>query len=608
MANSKINVTDLDFDQIKNNLKEYLRGQSEFTDYDFEGSALSTLLDVLAYNTHYQGLYYNLAVNESFLDSASKRSSVVSKAHELGYTPKSITSSRAIINVTMINNVLNAPDILEIPKNSPFTTNINGVAYTFYTPETHSAQRNGSVYTFSNITIREGYPLSYQYVIQEGATRDVIIPNSNVDISTISVKVQENAEIADFLTFVRSDTILNIDSSSKVFFVKELASGQYQLQFGNDVIGQALKPGNVVTVEYFVSNGDLANGARSFSYAGQLPSNTTISVLTINPSFGGTQAESNDSIRYNAPRLYTAQNRCVTVEDYRSTITALYPLVRSVNVWGGEDNDPPSYGEVFVCPVSQTGEALSESQKSELLTSIINPRKSITTRVSFVDPDFMDVELDVSFYYNPNATTKTSTDLSKLVQDSILRYNSQYLNIFSGILKYSQLSRLIDESDVSIISNIINMKSRVYLTPKYNQISSYRIAINNPIFNSGVAGESIMSDGLVTSLSPQLCYIDDVPVLNSSVGNLRLFYIENNIKIVVNPNIGSVDYTNGVITLNNINIISTVNQSVSFSVKTDSNDIASMMNRIVRIDPIKLSITPIVQSNYTNYQFTSSRN
>ena len=607
MANSKINVTDLDFDQIKNNLKEYLRGQSEFTDYDFEGSALSTLLDVLAYNTHYQSLYYNLVVNESFLDSASKRSSVVSKAHELGYTPKSISSAKAYINITMINNQLSAPDIMEIPKYSPFTANIDGSTYTFYSTETHLAQRDGSVYTFPNVIIREGTPLSYRYVINESNTRAVIIPNLNVDTGTIQVKVQENTEVVDFSTFVQSDTILNINGTSKVFFLKELASGQHQLQFGNDVIGQALRPGNIVTIEYFVSKGSLANGCRSFSYGGQLLPNTTASVLTIDPAFGGSEGESIEDIRYNAPRFYTAQNRCVTTEDYRSTITMMYPLVKSVNVWGGEDNDPPSYGTIFVCPVSQSGQALAESEKNELLSSVINPRKSITTKIVIVDPDFMDVELAVSFYYNANLTTKTSTDLSKLVQDSILRYNNDYLNIFSGILKYSQLSRLIDDSDDAIISNIITLKSRVYITPNYNQISSYKINTNNPIFNSGVAGESVLSDGIVTSLSPQLCYIDDAPVAGSTVGNLRLFYIENNIKKIVNPNIGFVDYSTGVITISNINIISSINTQVALTVKTDSNDIVSMKNRIVRIDPIKLSITPIIQSNYTDYQFTSSR-
>ena len=607
MANSKINVTDLDFDQIKNNLKEYLRGQSEFTDYDFEGSALSTLLDVLAYNTHYQSLYYNLVVNESFLDSASKRSSVVSKAHELGYTPKSISSAKAYINIVMINNQLNAPDIIEIPKYSPFTASIDGSTYTFYSTETRLAQRDGSVYTFPNITIREGTPLSYRYVINESNTRAVIIPNLNVDTSTILVKVQENAEVVDFSTFVQSDTILNINGTSKVFFLKELASGQHQLQFGNDVIGQALRPGNIVTIEYFVSKGSLANGCRSFSYSGQLLPNTTASVLTIDPAFGGSESESIEDIRYNAPRFYTSQNRCVTVEDYRSTITMMYPLVKSVNVWGGEDNDPPSYGTIFVCPVSQSGQALAESEKNELLSSVINPRKSITTKIVIVDPDFMDVELAVSFYYNANLTTKTSTDLSKLVQDSILRYNNDYLNIFSGILKHSQLSRLIDDSDDAIISNIITLKSRVYITPNYNQISSHKINTNNPIFNSGVAGESVLSDGIVTSLSPQLCYIDDAPVAGSTVGNLRLFYIENNIKKIVNPNIGFVDYSTGVITISNINIISSINTQVALTVKTESNDIVSMKNRIVRIDPIKLSITPIIQSNYTDYQFTSSR-
>ena len=610
MANSKINVTNLDFDQIKNNLKAYLQGQSEFADYNFEGSALSTLLDLLAYNTHYDALYYNLAINESFLDSASKRSSVVSKATEIGYVPKSITSSSAIINLIMVNNSLTAPDVIEMARYTPFSTTIDGVSYTFYTTETHLATRNGATntYTLSNVTIREGYPLTYRYVIDSTNTTQLTIPNSSVDMSTLRVMVQDNAETSDFVTFLPSDTILNVGPASKVFFTKELSSGQYQLQFGNGVIGQALRPGNIVTLEYFASKGPLANGARVFTYAGQPLANTSVNTITVASSAGGADPESIENIRFNAPRLYATHNRCVTADDYKSTIMALYPTVKSVNVWGGEDNTPPSYGAVYISPVSQNGLALTESDKANLLSSVINPRKPITTRVIFVDPDFLEVDLNVSFYYDPNLTTKTSSDLTKLVQDTIIRYNDQYLNMFSGILKYSMLSRLIDNSDSAIISNIMTLKSRVYFSPIYNVVSNYQVSLDNPIFNSGIPDESILSSGVVTDLSPEVCYFDDVPIAGTSTGNIRLFYVQNNIKTIVNPNVGTIDYSTGMITISNINIISSIEDRVSLTVKTQSNDVVSAKNRIVSIDLTKLKITPIVQTNFGDYQFTSSRN
>ena len=244
MANSKINVTDLDFDQIKNNLKAYLQGQAEFADYNFEGSALSTLLDLLAYNTHYDALYYNLAINEAFLDSASKRSSVVSKANELGYTPKSITSAMADVNVVMVNTSLTAPDVVEMTRYTPFTTLIDGVSHNFYTTETRLAQKDAvnNTYTFAGVKIREGYPLSYRYAIDSSNSQNLIIPNSNVDLTTIRVMVQESAEISKFTTFTRSTSLLNIDSTSPVYFIKELPSGQYSLMFVNGIVGRALQP------------------------------------------------------------------------------------------------------------------------------------------------------------------------------------------------------------------------------------------------------------------------------------------------------------------------------------------------------------------------------
>lgn len=606
MPNSKINVTDLDFDQIKNNLKEYLRGQSEFTDYDFEGSALSTLLDVLAYNTHYQGLYYNLAVNESFLDSASKRSSVISKAHELGYTPRSIISSKAIVDLTMVNNQISAPDLIELPKYTPFTTNIDGVTYTFYTTENHIAYKNNTVYSFNNIQIVEGYPLSYQYNIVAD-TKNIIIPNTNVDASSIRVKVQDSAEVSNFVTFTQSDTILNIDGKSNVYFLKELSTGQLQLQFGNDVIGKALDIGNIVTVEYFVTKGPIANGARTFSYAGNNISNTSISVTVINPSFGGTNAETIEQIRFNAPRFYTNQNRCITIQDYKSTITALYPLVKSVSVWGGEDNNPPRYGEVLISPISQSGEPLSESEKDFLLTNIINPRKPVTTRITFIDPEFIDLSLDVTFYYDVKNTTRTSLDLTKLVRDSILRYNNDYLNQFEGVFRYSVLANAIDNADISIINNIFRIKAYVSFFPLYNRNASYQIIFGNPIHQPAAPEESVLSDGFVISTNDNVCYIDDVPLPNTQMGNLRLFYLQNNIKIVVNSNIGTVHYSTGVISINDLNIISSINPSITFAIKTESNDVVSTNNKLIRIDDNRLFVKAIPQANLGQYQFISSR-
>ena len=608
MANSKINVTDLDFDQIKNNLKEYLRGQSEFTDYDFEGSALSTLLDILAYNTHYQGLYYNLAVNEAFLDSASKRSSVVSKANEIGYTPRSITGAQAVVNVVMVNNQLNAPTFIEIPKYTPFNTSIDGVAYTFYTTNNYIAQKNGGVYSFNNVSIREGYPLSYRYVINETTSNKVIIPNTEVDTSTIRVFVQDNAETAEFNTFVESKTILNIDGSSKVYFLKELSSGQYEIQFGNGVVGAQLAIGNVVAIEYFVSKGSLANGAKNFSYAGQLVANTSTSVVTISSALGGLDEEPIESIRFNAPRVYTTQNRVVTVDDYKSIIKAMYPDIRSISIWGGDENIPPAYGKVFISLVPNGDRRITNEEKDYILTNIINPRKVLGITPEFVDPNYLRIELNVSFYYNPTLTTRTTGELTNLVLQTIANYDNQYLNDFGDIFRFSQLSRLIDGTENSIVSNVTTVKLHYDVEPIYNVTTGYQINIGNPIYNSGTANQSIMSSAFVQVGSSEICYIEDSSNgALDTIGTLRMFYVNSSGDKIYLRDVGSVDYVNGVINIVDLNITNLIGPTWAFSAKPQSNDVASIQNKFVQIDQQLLRITPVIDTTATPYTFPSSR-
>ncbi len=608
MANNKINVTDLDFDQIKNNLKEFFRGQSEFTDYDFEGSALSTLLDILAYNTHYQGLYYNLAVNESFLDSASKRSSVVSKASELGYVPKSITSSRAVLNIVMIDNQLNAPAAIELPKYTPFTTQIDGVAYTFYTTESQVANKQNFVYSFTDITIVEGYPLTYRYVIDDSNSNSIIIPNSDVDISTLKVKVQNNVETADFDVFAMEDSIINLTGDSKVFFLKELSSGQYELQFGNGVIGKPLSPGNIITIEYFVSKGPLANGAKTFSFAGQLAANTSISILTKTPSFGGSSAESINSIRWNAPRAYTTQNRCVTENDYKTLILKHYQNARSVSVWGGQDNIPPQYGKVFISIIPQSGERLTAGEKQYIINTIVNPRKTLTVFPEIVDATNLDIEIKTTVYYNPLSTTNSLEDISSAVLQTILSYNNENLNVFDGVFKYSKLITAIDNSDPAINSNITTIQIRREIQPIFDSIAEYIIPLGNPIARpKSTELNSISSTGFYTSDSDEIVYLDDVINIGSSTGIIRLYYVDALGNKNVIKNVGTVDYSSGLIILNNINITASLADTLDLIINPDSNDIVSFRNQFIKIDPKYVTISVLPDSRQQPYIFTSNQ-
>lgn len=606
MANNKITTTELDFDKIKTSLKTYLQGQSQFSDYDFEGSGLSVLLDVLAYNTHYNALYTNLAINEAFLDSASKRSSVVSKAKELGYIPSSARASTAVVDVTMINNQISAPTAITIPVYTQFTTQVDGNQYVFYTTEAHTAINNSGTYEFTDVTIKEGSVLTFTYVVDDNT--EITIPNAGVDLSTLKVIVQPNAQSSAFDVYELSDTIIDITSDSKVYFVKEIDGEIYQLEFGNNVIGKQLVNGNVVTITYFVCNKDLPNGASSFLYNGTLVNNTTSFVTTTTSAQGGTDVESIDNIKWNAPRAYTAQNRCVTVEDYRSIIKSMYPEAKSISVWGGETNTPPQYGKVFISIVPNSTDFLTQDQKTYIINNVVNPRKVLTITPEIVDPTYLKIELSTAVYYDPQQTTRSSSDIETLVRNTINNYNATYLNDFGGVFKYSQIGRQIDAAEQSVTSNITTIKLHREVNPVFNIKTGYTVNIGNPIYNSGVPEESVISTGFYSTDSSEVCYIDDVPVEGANIGALRLFYYNTSGQKVTIRNVGSIDYVAGIIDVQNINVTGLYSEKSEWIIKPQSNDVISVQNQFVEIDPELTTITVIAEATPGSYTFTSSRN
>lgn len=607
MDNKRIKTTELDFDSIKTNLKEYLKGQDQFSDYDFEGSGLSILLDILAYNTHYNGLYQNLAINEAFLDSAAKRDSVVSKAKELGYVPRSAKSATAVVDIVMLNSNIGAPEFIEIPRYTQFRSLVDGVNFSFFTTDSYLAYRQGTQYTFNGVVIKEGSFLQFRSEITNPQNISIRIPNPNVDLDTVRVVVQENAQSANSEIFYRSDSLLSIGPNSNVYFVKETDGGFYELEFGNGVIGKALEAGNIVIVDYISCNLDAPNGARTFLYNGTLATNTTVFVTTVSAASNGAPLEGIDSIRWNAPRLFTAQNRCVTLDDYRAIISSMYPNAESVNVWGGEQNIPPSYGDVFIAVKPESSETLSDAEKNYILNDVIGPRKLVTMHPKIVDPEYLYVELDTTVYFDKRKTSRTANEIISLVRDTIENYNDTKLNRFDGVLKSSILSREIDKSEKSIVSSISTMKIHREIRPQFNQLVQYKIDTGNPIFNAGGAEESIISTGINVINVPQICYIDDVSSLDSNLGTLRLFYMDSGRKVLV-KNIGTVNYSTGLITLNDLVITGTASPSFKLIIKPQSFDIASVRNQVVSIRPELTSVTAVVETTADNYKFTSSRN
>lgn len=604
----QISVSELDFDAIKSNLKQYLRNQSTFTDYDFEGSALSVLLDVLSVNTHYNALYNNLAVNESFIDSASKRNSVVSRANELGYLPHSALCARAVITLTVTNPTTPvAPTVITLPKYTPFNTSVNGTTYTFYTTETLSAVNNGSdTYVFENITIKEGVILTNTYVVADGVR--FVIPNASADLSTVVVNVKDSVSSTNSVAYSRSDTILNLSGTDTVYFIKEIDDRLYEIEFGNGIIGKQLSNGNVVEITYFISKKDAPNGARNFTYNGSSLFGGTVTITVSDVAFGGADVEDIDSIRYNAPKMYAAQNRCITTDDYKTYIYSNFPDANAINVWGGETNIPPIYGKVFISVVPETNRNLTDTEKNYILNDLLANRKALSITPEIIDPIYNKIELEVTYYYNPQLTTRTSGDITTLVRDAISNYNSTYLNTFDGIFKFSKFCSMIDAVEPSITSNITTVKIKRNITPSFGITRSYNINLGNPIYNSGVPEESISTTGFYCTDSTEICYIDDLPEENNPIGILRLYYRNSSNQKVSIRNVGTVNYNTGYISIENIQLTDLYQQAWTITIKPQSNDIASVQNQVAFIDQTLLVVNAIVDYPSKTYTFTSSRN
>ena len=591
-----------------------MKGQSQFTDYDFEGSGLSVLLDVLAYNTHYNALYTNLAVNEMFLDSASKRASVVSLAKSLGYTPSSATSARAVINMA-VTNPNQTPSALTLPQYSSFSTVIEGRNYTFYNASEVTIVPVGGLYTFTNLELVQGTPLSFKYTVTDG--QQFIIPNANADLSTLKVRVQESSTSDNFTTFIAATSLVDLAADSNVYFTKEIDGGLYELVFGDNIISSGLTNGNVVHLDYFVTKGSEANGARSFTYNGSNLIGGTPVITTVSIAAGGTEVESIDSIKYNAPRLYAAQNRAVTPDDYKALIYASFPYAQSVSVWGGEDNNPPVYGKTYICVKPYDVTKLTQQQKSDIKTTLLASRSVVSITPEIVDPEYINIALDVTVYYNDRKTIRSASEIATLVTDTIFRYDDANLQRFDGVFKHSHLSRLIDTTEPAIVSNITTVLMRRKVAPRYNVSAEYTLNLINPIFTAGVPEDAITSTGFYIKGSEELHFLQD-----DGVGNMQLYYnvASNNAntgstKFIVNPKIGTVDYANGIMNLKNLNITSLGDIDWEISFKPQSNDVVSAYTQVAQIARDHLTVRAIADKTANgdlrggkNYTFTSSRN
>lgn len=609
-TNNNIKVTELDYNAIRDNLKTFLQGQDKFSDYNFEGSGLAVLLDVLAYNTHYNALYTNMAINEMFLDSASKRNSIVSIANNYGYLPQSAKTSKAILTITLTPNATgDLPPTASLPAYSPFNTIVDGVPYVFYTIEDYSAILDGGEYVFDNVMVYQGEPQNVFFACTEKNQR-FVFPNTNIDTDTLIVTVQPTREKPEYTRYELARNVIDINSQSEIFFLKELENRYYELSFGINGLGVEIIPGNLVNTKYLITQKDLANGASVFAYGG-VGLGGSVTAITKVKSYGGKQEESKEEIKVNVSQTFFDQNRAVTAKDYASIIKRFYDNADSINVWGGEDASPPQYGKVFVAIKPTNGPYLSTSEKAFIKNNILKSKGIVSIIPEIVDPIYSELDMDVTVYYNRSKTSRTADQLKRLVIDTINEYNNTTLQKFDGAFRYSKFSAAIDSIDQGITSNIVNFRVFNEIIPLFNSAAQYKLDLVNPIYTEIDPENSFTTTGFYIDNTDSVYYLDD-----DGKGNIRLFTIikETGEKSIRNASIGRIDYAKGSIVVNGLRITSLLEPAFYFMVKTASYDVISVRNQIVTIPPERVRVNLIDDSsasigfgNSVRYQFTPSR-
>ncbi len=668
----RLRVTELDFDTIKTNLRSFLKQQTEFTDYDFDGAGLSVLIDLLAYNTHYNAYYLNMIANESFLDTAILRDSVVSHAKTLGYTPHSRKSPSASINFTVQTNNT-TPGTLTIEKGFRFLSNqIDGVVYNFIVLDDTTVTKSNTNYVFENLEIREGTLSSYRF-IQENATNPkqiFTLTDENIDTETLTVTVSPSSSNTAISTYQLALDVTEVNANSEVYFTQESKAGKFQIYFGDNVLGKALPDGAIVTATFLITNGTDANKANNFIASATLTdTNTqTLSNFIVQPvssANGGSERETVDKIKYGAPLQYASQNRLVSYKDYDVYIRNAYPNLDSVSVWGGEDEVPPIYGKVFISLKPTEGYYISEAEKTRILNTIIDPRAVVSIITEFRDPEFLFVTTSTNVQYDPKKTTRTSESLKQAIRNGILFYKNTFLDQFNSRFAISKLQEAVDSVDTNSIlgsDTIIRVQKRV--APTLGLVTNYTVGFNVPLLqgttlnklssnefrifdaagvlrtvtleevpksSTGVNSVEILNSGSNYTSEPTVTISGDgfgataravvafgkiqrieitnpgidynratitlsggggfgasaLPIIDTRIGKLRTVYFTSSAeRVVVNSDIGQIDYDNGIVTLTDINIVSVLASDglLRINCGLQNNIIQSARNTILTID------------------------
>jgi len=603
-ANRRLDITEFDFDDVKVNLKTFLKAQTEFKDYDFEGSGMNILLDTLAYNTHYLGFNMNMLANEMFMDSSSLRSSIVSHAKTLGYEVDSARAPFAEVNVVLNDS---SKTTATMTAGTKFNTTVDKVDYQFVNIADVTANNTGLEIPFNNLKIYEGTYVTVKYTVDSSdVNQRFILTDKRSDTTTLTVKVQTSSSDSTTATYTKASDISTLTSSSEVYFLQEVEAQKFEVYFGDGVLSKALSDGNIVILQYVVTNKTASNGASVFTSSGAIDTVTDITVTTVNRASGGTEGETLDSIKLNAPLDYAAQGRCVTSEDYKLFAKKLFPQTQAVMVFGGESGsfDPSlgvistaSYGRVYISIKSTTGNNLTEAQKVQLISDFQKYNVASITPV-IIDPEITYIILDVSFKYNSNKTTKEKSTLVSNVTTTITNYNNNELKSFNNVFRHSQFLSLIDNTDSSILNNITNVTLSKKITPTLNTAVGYNVYFNNVLYNphsehnKSAGGITTSSGFFVSGDTTNEQFFDD-----DGNGILRRYYLVGGVRTYGDETAGTIDYSTGDIKINSLNIISIsdVDDVTSTTIRItsipDSKDIVPVRNQILEIDMTNTTVT-----------------
>ena len=600
VKSSNLNITELDFEGISDNLKNYLKGQDKLKDYDFEGSTMSILIDLLSYASHIGAVNSNIAASELFLDSAQLRKNVVSRAKDLGFTPASETASKLIVEMTL-SNVRNADgsiptqNDMTLPRGAIFQTVFDGQPYNFVVPTSIKPTSEGTRFVYANVELIQGTYATDTFIYDRQIKNSkFVLSNERVDKQHIVVSVNSGGTTE---SYTLSTDVSTITTTSKVFYTQENEDAYTEIYFGDGTLGKELSDGDIITVTYIIVDSEHANGSKQFSQITAINGFTDSSVLVQQEALGGGEKESIESIKFKANKFYTSQNRLVTLNDYKSKVSEYYPNADAIAVWGGEDNDPPEYGKVFLAIKPQNADYLSESEKTVVINNI-NKLNMLTVRPTIVDPDIVKILITTTFKYNKNVTQLSEGELETLVSNAIMDYDKNNLANFDAILRHSKLIQAIDNADDSILSNTTNIRLRKKLKPTISLEKGYTVAMGNTLYNPH-SGHNAMSGGITSTTgfkvqgdSVNTFFFDD-----DGNGNLRRYYLSGSTRVYSDSS-GTVDYSSGKISISAITITSTVNNdaSIDFTVIPNSNDVVATRGSLIDISLSDIKVNGVIDT------------